>query len=202
MHHLPKCVHTSVGSPGAEGRDAMASDRGERSLEVILNGTSRGLGLPTLKSTPVVGKHQSEATHAGPQENRKRFSAQARQQRTRKFPLRFVAAADDILEKTTRAINLISAQTGCRQFKAAGKLLVDGSLGRPGGSRLQRAFQRARTLLSGRRFEWPRRHCGRGRGGVGRTHAEVGKFKPATDRTLEFRHLEPGVGALSVVGGR
>ena len=129
VHHLPKCVHARVGSPGAEGRNSMARDRCERSLKVILDSAPGGLGLPPLKAAPVVGKYQREAPHAGPQENRKRSSAQTRQQRASEFPLRFVAAANDILKKATRTINLISAQTRRSQFQAAGELLVDGSLG-------------------------------------------------------------------------
>jgi hypothetical protein len=65
---------------------------------VILDGAPGGLGLPSLKATPVVGKHQREAPHAGLQANRKRSSAQSGQQRASKFALRFVAAANDILE--------------------------------------------------------------------------------------------------------
>ncbi len=77
MHHLPKRVHTCVGSPGADGGDSMARDRCERPLELILDGAPGGLGLPSLKATPVVGKHQREAPHAGLQTNRNRSSAQS-----------------------------------------------------------------------------------------------------------------------------
>lgn len=202
MHHLPKRMHAGVGPTGADGRDPMTRNRCERSLEVILNGAPRGLGLPSVKSAPVVGEHQRQALHAGAQENRKRSSVQARQQRASEFALRIVAAMNDILEKATCAINLIPAQTGCRQFKAAGKLLVDGSLGQPRGNGCQRAFKRPCGLLPGRCLEGPRGHWGRGRGGVRRAHVEIGKFKPATDRTLKFRHLEPRIGALGIVGGR
>jgi hypothetical protein len=47
-------MHTSVGSTGAQGRDALAGKGLEGGFELVLNGFTAGLALPALVGTTVV----------------------------------------------------------------------------------------------------------------------------------------------------
>ena len=54
MNHLPKCVHTGVGSTGAGHFDGLIRHRGERILDDALHADTIPLTLPTIVGRAVI----------------------------------------------------------------------------------------------------------------------------------------------------
>ena len=61
MGDLPERMHAGVRAPGAVDRAAFSDKECDGPLEGVLDGIARGLTLPSVKRSPVVGHKQAQA---------------------------------------------------------------------------------------------------------------------------------------------